>query len=195
MLRGRQVHPMAVVSCVAAGLVRARLRSGARFVLGLCILMIPALPSLAQDATVTARGQSLPRFVSLKAERVNMRKGPGEDYAVTWIYTRPGLPVEVVQEFENWRRIRDSEGTEGWVFQSLLTGKRTAVVAPWERGDPLPIRSSPDEKSRVTAYLQPGVLAAVSRCQSSWCRLSDSRFVGWIEQDRLWGVYPDEKVE
>jgi SH3-like domain-containing protein len=145
--------------------------------------------------TAAPSGQPLPRFVSLKSPRVNMRKGPGEDYAVSWIYTRPGLPVEVVQEFDNWRRIRDSDGTEGWVFQGLLTGKRTAVVAPWEKGDPLPIRSSPDDKSRITAFLQPGVLASVSRCESGWCRLTDPRFVGWIEQDRLWGVYPDETIE
>jgi SH3-like domain-containing protein len=108
---------------------------------------------------------------------------------------KPGLPVEVVQEFENWRRIRDSEGTEGWVFQGLLSGKRTAAVAPWEKGDPLPIRAAPEETARVTAYLEPGVLATVSRCKSGWCRLIDRRFVGWIEQDRLWGVYLDETVE
>jgi SH3-like domain-containing protein len=185
---------MAVVVSVAAGTLRTFVRAGYRLVLGLCIATVPILTSAAQEAAAPG-GQSLPRFVSLKAPRVNMRKGPGEDYAVSWIYLRAGLPVEVVQEFENWRRIRDAEGTEGWVFQGLLTGKRTAVVTPWEKGDPLPIRSSPDESARITAFLQPGVLAAVSQCKSGWCRLTDPRFVGWIEQDRLWGVYPNETVE
>ena len=83
-----------------------------------------------------ASGLPVPRFVSLKAGRVNVRIGPGEDYKIAWVFTRPGLPIEVIQEFANWRRIRDSDGTVGWVFQSLLAGKRTAVVAPWASDDP-----------------------------------------------------------
>lgn len=152
-------------------------------------------PAHAQDRAKSASDRELPRFVSLKSARVNMRQGPGENYAITWVYTREGLPVEVVQEFDNWRRVRDSEGTEGWVFQGLLSTRRTAVVAPWETGEALPIRAAPEESARVTAYLQPGVLAAVARCRDGWCRLTDNRFVGWIEQDRLWGVYPDEKID
>jgi SH3-like domain-containing protein len=124
-----------------------------------------------------------------------MRQGPGENYAITWVFTREGLPVEVVQEFENWRRIRDSDGTEGWVFQGLLSAHRTVVIAPWEKGDALPIRASPEDSARITAYLQPGVLASVARCRDGWCRLTDSRFIGWIRQDRLWGVYPDENID
>ncbi|PPE78445.1 hypothetical protein C3941_18720 [Kaistia algarum] len=140
-------------------------------------------------------GLPLPRFVSLKAGRVNVRVGPGQDYRVSWVFTRSALPVEIVQEFDNWRRIRDSDGTEGWVFHSLLIGKRTAVVAPWETGDPLPIRSDPAETADITAYLQPKVVANVSTCEKGWCRLTDSRFKGWIQQDRLWGVYPDETID
>lgn len=140
-------------------------------------------------------GLPLPRFVSLKAGRVNVRVGPGQDYRVSWVFTRSGLPVEIVQEFDNWRRIRDSDGTEGWVFHSLLVGKRTAVVAPWETGDPLPIRSEPSDTSDITAYLQPKVVAIVSICEKGWCRLTDPRFKGWIQQDRLWGVYPDETID
>ena len=87
-----------------------------------------------------ASGLPVPRFVSLKAGRVNVRVGPGEDYKIAWVFTKPGLPIEVIQEYDTWRRIRDSDGTMGWVFQSLLSGKRTAVVAPWAAGDPRPIR-------------------------------------------------------
>jgi SH3-like domain-containing protein len=70
--------------------------------------------------------------VSLKATRVNLRIGPGRDYAVAWLYTSPGVPMEVIQEYDNWRRVRDAEGTEGWVYQSLLSGERTATAAPWK---------------------------------------------------------------
>ena len=159
------------------------------------IMLLPVSPGLAQQPAQGVSGLPLPRFVSLKAARVNMRVGPGEDYAIAWVFTKAGLPVEVVQEFDNWRRVRDSDGTEGWVFQGLLTGKRTAVVAPWESGDPLPLRAAPTAGAKITAYLQPGVLAAISRCNEGWCRLSDKRFVGWIEQVRLWGVYPDETID
>jgi SH3-like domain-containing protein len=158
-------------------------------------IALPVPPAPAQERAAASSDRQLPRFVSLKSARVNMRQGPGENYAITWVFTREGLPVEVVQEFENWRRIRDSDGTEGWVFQGLLTGRRTAVIAPWETGDALPIRASPEESARITAYLQPGVLAAVAQCRDGWCRLTDSRFVGWIKQDRLWGVYPDETID
>ncbi len=142
-------------------------------------------PALAQGAAGAApklgpSGLPLPRFVSLKAARVNVRVGPGQDYRIAWVFTRSGLPVEVVQEFDNWRRIRDSDGTEGWVFHSLLAMKRTAVVAPWQKGDPLPIRSGPDDTAAITAYLEPKVVAKVSECEGGWCQLSDNRFKGWI---------------
>ena len=72
----------------------------------------------------------MPRFVSLKSDRVNVRAGPNKDQDVAWVYTRAGMPVEITAEFENWRRIRDWEGAEGWVYHSLLSGRRTAVVVP-----------------------------------------------------------------
>ena len=140
-------------------------------------------------------GLPVPRFVSLKAGRVNVRVGPGEDYKVSWVFTKPALPVEVIQEFDTWRRIRDSDGSVGWVFHSLLSGKRTAVVAPWTKGEPRPIHAEASAASAVTAYLQPGVMAAIDRCSGGWCRLSGGNFSGWIKQDQLWGVYPDEEID
>jgi len=145
--------------------------------------------------TVGKSGLPVPRFVSLKAGRVNVRVGPGEDYKVAWVFTRSALPVEVIQEFDTWRRIRDSDGQVGWVFHSLLSAKRTAVVSPWTSGDPLPIRASGTKDAAVTARLQPGVQASVDRCRTGWCDLSGKGFSGWIEQSQLWGVYPDETVD
>jgi len=166
----------------------------------LFLAVAPASDVSAQGAAGGApklgpSGLPLPRFVSLKAGRVNVRVGPGQDYRVSWVFTRSGLPVEIVQEFDNWRRIRDSDGTEGWVFHSLLVGKRTAVVAPWQSGDPLPLRAQPSDAAEITAYLQPKVVGLISTCEKGWCRLTDSRFKGWIQQDRLWGVYPDETID
>jgi SH3-like domain-containing protein len=137
----------------------------------------------------------LPRFVSLKADRVNVHGGPDKDHDVVWIYTRVGLPVEITAEFENWRRIRDSDGTEGWVYHSLLSGKRTATVQLKAKTDLAPLHASADPKSPVTAQLQFGVLGTVKHCNGTWCELTGDGFDGWIEQTDLWGVYPDEKVE
>jgi len=143
-------------------------------------------------------GLPLPRFVSLKASgRVNVRVGPGEGYDVAWIFVRPSLPVEVIQEYDSWRRIRDSSGATGWVFHSLLTPKRTAVVALWggDKAAALPIHANADQAASVTAYLQPGVQASVDSCRSGWCDLSGKGFAGWIEQSQLWGVYANETVD
>jgi SH3-like domain-containing protein len=140
-------------------------------------------------------GLPVPRFVSLKTDRVNVRGGPDKDHDVSWIYTRAGWPVEITAEFENWRRIRDSDGTEGWVYHSLLSGKRMAAVQLKSKTDLAQLYAKPDAKSAVTAQLQFGVLGAITRCTGTWCQFSGDGFDGWIEQTKLWGVYPDEKVE
>jgi SH3-like domain-containing protein len=143
----------------------------------------------------TPSGLPVPRFVSLKVDRVNVRGGPDKDHDVSWIYTRVGWPVEITAEFENWRRIRDSDGSEGWVYHSLLSGKRMAAVQLKSKTDLAPLHAKPDAESAVLARLQSGVLGSVKHCNGSWCRLTGDGFDGWIEQQRLWGVYPDEKVE
>ena len=139
-------------------------------------------------------GLPVPRFVSLKAGKVNVRLGPGESYDIAWTFTRVALPVEVIQEFDTWRRVRDSDGSVGWVLQSLLSSKRTAVVAPWAAGAPRPLYSAPAATAMVDAYLEAGVLADVGPCHQNWCRLSGNGFSGWIGEDQLWGVYPGEEI-
>jgi SH3-like domain-containing protein len=143
----------------------------------------------------TTSSLPVPRFVSLKADRVTVRGGPDKDHDVAWVYTRLGWPVEITAEFENWRRIRDSDGAEGWVYHSLLSGKRTASVQLKSKTDLAPLYAQPDSKSAVTAQLQVGVLGTVKRCSGTWCQISGQGFEGWILQTDLWGVYPDEKVE
>ena len=140
-------------------------------------------------------GLPMPRFVSLKPDRVNVRVGPTRDQTVAFIFQKAGLPVEVVAEFENWRRIRDSEGAEGWVMQSMLSGKRTALIAPWSKEKPLPLYAHADSATAPVALLESGVMASIKGCSSDWCRIQGSGFDGWIEQGKLWGAYPGEDVE
>lgn len=145
----------------------------------------------------TAKGPSglpLPRFVSLKSDEVNVRVGPGTDYAIKWTFKRRGWPVEVVQEFDNWRRIRDSDGAEGWVYHSLLASDRTALIAPW-RSDPVPLRAEADDDARVVALLEPLVLAKVESCDKRWCEISGQNWSGFISQKTLFGVYPNETFD
>jgi len=163
-------------------------------VLALCAAA-PQISAMAQPAAGTASGLPVPRFVSLKTDKVVVRGGPNKNHDVKWLYQRAGLPVEITAEFETWRRIRDSDGTEGWVYHSLLSGRRTGVVSAKAKDDLVPVYDSADLKGRVVAQLERGVQGSVKRCNAGWCKISGQGFDGWIQQDRLWGVYPDEKFD
>ncbi len=145
---------------------------------------------------VGASGLQVPRFVSLKSNRVNVRKGPSTEHAVAWVFSRAGLPVEIVAEFEHWRQIRDSEGSEGWVFHALLSGRRTALVMPWSKEpQSIPLHSRASSGSKSVAQLEPGVLGSVHECDGDWCHFTVGDYTGWIQQERLWGVYRGEELE
>ncbi|WP_296711988.1 SH3 domain-containing protein [Rhodoblastus sp.] len=172
-----------------------RVRALAAGFLGAFLILGPQTAE-AQQAVGPATGLPVPRYVSLKSDHVNLREGPSKDHATKWIYQRAGLPVEITAEYETWRRIRDSEGSEGWVLHSLLSGKRSALIAPWKKdAPPFPLRAEPQESSNIVAKLAPGVIASVKKCDGSWCRLKGDRYDGYMSQTLLWGVYPGEKVE
>jgi len=159
-----------------------------------------AASDAGEQATDVRRGPSglpLPRFVSLKSGRVNSRIGPGVDYSVDWLYLKPGLPMEIVQEYDNWRRVRDADGAEGWVNQSLLSGRRTAIAAPWQKGKDATISllSSPDPKAGVVAVIEPGVIGSIRTCDGQWCEMAFGSYTGWISQSQVWGAYPGELVK
>jgi len=147
------------------------------------------------DKVVGPSGLPLPRFVSLKADKINVRRGPSSEHQVAWVYQRKGLPVEITAEFENWRRIRDSDGDEGWVYQSMLSGKRMALVAPWRKQEAVPMYSGPSATSNLVAMVKAGVVATLDDCTGEWCSLSASGYEGWIAQPMIWGAYPGEEVE
>ena len=140
-------------------------------------------------------GLPVPRFVSLKRKKVNVRKGPSTDHRVKWVYTSKGYPVEVIAESDNWRRVRDAQGDEGWVFHSLLSGSRTAIISPWGEATQIPMLSEPHAGSPVVASLSSGVMGLVDNCNGSWCMVAVTGYSGWVEQGRLWGVYPGERFQ
>jgi SH3-like domain-containing protein len=150
------------------------------------------------DKAPAARGQTglpLPRFVSLKTDTVNVRRGPSSEHAIAWVFKRKGLPVEIIAEYEHWRRIRDSEGEEGWVYQSMLTGERTAIVAPWKRDQTIALRRQAAGDGAALAMLKSGVVGDVDECTGEWCEISVEGYDGWVEQSQLFGVYPGERID
>ena len=152
-------------------------------------------PARAQQ-TGSASGLPVPRYVSLKSDRVNLREGPSKDHRTTWIFERAGLPVEITAEFETWRKVRDSEGSEGWVLHSLLSGRRTALVTPWKKDGPaITVYAKPSDTAAPSAKLDPNVITNIRSCDKTWCRVNGDGFDGFVKQADLWGVYPNEVVE
>jgi SH3-like domain-containing protein len=170
--------------------------------LALVVLMlvpVAAQRALAQSPATPAEeaakgeetGRAIPRFVSLASSEVNVRTGPGEQYPVTWKFVRQGLPVEVVAEYELWRRIRAQDGTIGWVHKSLLSGRRTALIAGATRA----LHAEPYAASPVVAQAQAGVQGRLRKCHGSWCEMEISGHKGWLTRDQIWGVYPTEALD
>ncbi|WP_202331178.1 SH3 domain-containing protein [Mesorhizobium sp. L-8-3] len=157
----------------------------------------PTPPASTQDVPRGASGLPLPRFVSLKSGRVNSRIGPGLNYAVDWMYLKPGLPMEIIQEYDNWRRVRDSDGAEGWINQSLLSGRRTGIAAPWQRGKDarISLLSRPEEGAGTVAVIEPGVIGTIRSCNGEWCEMSFAGHSGWLSQGLVWGAYPGETIK
>jgi SH3-like domain-containing protein len=136
-------------------------------------------------------GLPVPRFVTLRSNEVNARIGPGRSFPVEWIFTRKEMPVEIIAEFDTWRRIRDWEGSQGWVHQSMLSGKRGVVVLGGVRS----LRRDPTEASAVAAYAQPGVMGKLLKCKAEWCQVDLKGHKGWLTRKDVWGVYAHEKFE
>ncbi len=160
---------------------------------------VSAWAQTAPLATSTAKGSQsglpIPRFVSLKSGEVNVRRGPARDHETAWTFKREGLPVEITAEWDTWRRIRYADGSEGWVFHGLLSGRRMAMVAPWSKDEKHPIRAQSNAEARIVAYLEPTVIGAIKRCNGKWCQIEGRGFEGWIEQGQVWGAYPNEVIE
>jgi SH3-like domain-containing protein len=175
-------------------------RASSGLLLGLAVISSNAAateaPPIAPNITRGLSGLPIPRFVSLKSGRVNSRIGPGLNYAVDWMYMKPGLPMEIIQEYDTWRRVRDSDGAEGWINQSLLSGRRTGIVAPWQKGKAVQISLLSEPKStEVVATLEPGVVGQIRLCDGDWCEMTFDGHTGWISQSLVWGAYPGEAVK
>jgi SH3-like domain-containing protein len=131
-----------------------------------------------------------PRFEALHADKVNLRAGPGSRYPIEWVYLRKGWPVEVIGQFDHWRRVRDFEGTEGWVEEKMISPRRGVIITGGVRA----LRQSPDLSAALIARAEPGVMARLDECRGDWCRIEAGDTTGWVQRSDLWGVYPNESV-
>lgn len=141
-------------------------------------------------SAIADTGLPLPRFASLRANKVHLRTGPGVRYPVDWIFVQRNMPVEIVAEFENWRKVRDWQGTEGWVHRTMLSGKRTAVI----KGGIQPLRREPASSATLTARVMEKVVARILECEGDWCRVEIGKKRGWMRRTHIWGVYRNEKL-
>ncbi|WP_083901514.1 SH3 domain-containing protein [Azospirillum sp. B4] len=145
----------------------------------------------AHPDAVVRSGLPVPRFVTLRSNEVNVRTGPGVRYPVEWVFVKAGMPVEITAEFDTWRRIRDVQGTQGWVHQSTLSGRRGIVVTGQQLRT---LRRDAASTSEAVAQLDPGVIAKLRKCKGPWCQVDVGGFRGWLQRDEVWGVYAKEEV-
>jgi len=175
--------------------------------LALVVLLVAACalswPASAEEgsAKTAALGPStnlpIPRFVSLKKDEVYMRRGPGEDQPIEWVYVRRHLPVEIINEYDIWREVRDADGAQGWISATMLSPERYVMVRKQvgQKDARTPIYTRPDSKSPVVALAQPGVIAELRHCPDAWCEVEANDRTGWIERASIWGVLDNERVE
>jgi SH3-like domain-containing protein len=169
------------------GAAARRLLSGAAALLLIARASLAAAPPPTEDS----QGLKIPRFVSVRLGEVNLRVGPGQRYPIAWVLTRKDMPVEVVEEFDTWRKIRDFEGTEGWVNHAALSGKRSVIIT----GEVRVLRSSADAQASPVARLEPGVIAKLLECApdaQEWCRIEVNDVRGWLHKGEFWGIFPQE---
>ncbi|MHA6287806.1 SH3 domain-containing protein [Maricaulis sp. CAU 1757] len=155
-------------------------------VLALTGLAVLTAATHAQDAA-TPSGQAVPRFVSLKVDVANGRVGPSSSHPIAWRYVRAGLPMEVIAETPDWRRVRDPEGELTWMHRSILSGRRSVYTLA-----DTPLHARDSDNSSIEAVAEPGVVLSLERCRTGWCRVEGQGYRGWVRPDTLWGVYAHE---
>ena len=163
-----------------------------RWVRGLAGAALATLISYLGSLPVHAAGsgEALPRFAALHSDKVNLRAGPGDRYPIEWVYLRKDWPVEVVAKFDHWRRVRDWEGTEGWVHEKMITSRREVIIT----GSTRALRQSPDPRAPLVARAEPGVMAQLQECRGDWCRIDAHDTTGWVQRSEIWGVSPTESI-
>jgi SH3-like domain-containing protein len=159
----------------------------------LLLLLLASPTSVLAEAPSSEQVEQKPtaHFASLRSDKVNLRTGPSADFPIEWVFLRKGLPVEILAAFDTWRKIRDSDGTVGWVHQGMLSSRRSVLVT----GTVRPLRQDPKPDAGVVAELEPGVVAHLTRCDPDWCEVKAHGYRGWLARDQIWGLETGEVVQ
>ena len=136
---------------------------------------------------ITPSGLEVPRYVSLKYPSVNARNGPDEAHRLLWVYRAKGLPVQVVAETREWRRVCDPEGGLAWVHKRTTDGRRTVMRS---QSTPLALLAHPRDGAKINAWLRGRSTANLDRCEKGWCRLKAEGSAGWARESQIWGAAP-----
>ena len=178
--------------------------SALRLIPALILALVPAAVATAALAAETPSGLPLPRFVTTRSTPINVRVGPGTKYDVSWVYKVAGTPVEIIQEFDVWRKIRDVDGSEGWVHQNMLSGNRAGYVLPEANVERVALRVGQSEDAGVAAWVGPGFPVKIQSCDSGWCAVQavdhpnghvGATYSGYLPEGDLWGVYRGESFD
>ena len=158
--------------------------------LALALMLLLTAPAFAavEPSVLNPSGLPVPRYVSLKSDQVNVRVGPGKRYPIQWVYNRAQLPVQIIEEFAHWRKIRDYQGASGWVHKGMVDGKRTAIIIQ----KPQNLYAKPVADARPVMRAEALVIGVVEECQPDWCRLEIQSRKGWIRKTDIWGVSREE---
>jgi SH3-like domain-containing protein len=150
------------------------------------VIVAAAAPALAQE------DKKPPYWASIASGQAMTRNGPARTYPGKWLYQRRDLPVRVLQNYENWRLIQDPDGDKGWMFVTLLSDHRTAMIA---KGDPRPIYAKPESGSPVRYRAEAGVVGQIDHCRAGWCRIHVGNREGYVSRTDLWGVDANEVID
>jgi SH3-like domain-containing protein len=128
------------------------------------------------------------KYEALRFGKIKMHTGPGQQYPVSWVYQRKGLPVKVVAAYDVWRKVVDADGTTGWMQENMLSDKRTVAVVGVQRH----LMSDASPNAATVALADPGTIAQVKACKGGWCQVKFTDYEGWIRQSEVWGTAPNE---
>ena len=158
--------------------------------LWLIAFLFIACPALAapEASILNPSGLPVPRFVALKSDDVNLRAGPGKRYPIRWHYSRARFPVQIIEEFAHWRKIKDFEGTTGWVHKGIVDGKRTVLITEKQRN----LYSKPDTESKLVMKVSANVIAPLKQCEPDWCQVEIQDHKAWVRKTDIWGVTREE---
>jgi len=153
--------------------------------IGAALLAMVAIGGIAHAA---GQQRKTPYWASLSAGQARMRTGPGRNYPANWLYQRQGLPVQVIEVYPGWRKVRDPDGAEGWMIGNLVSDQRSGMI----KGAVADLRDGPNPGAKIVWRAEPGVIGRIDKCAGGWCRIDVHGRGGYVETAHLWGVDPDE---